>query len=486
MKVRLAGYNVEAELLEKLGAAEREVLSPETISAAYARISRSEKDIDELRRLAREDVEKTRKSNKTIIFDMGHHSVAEHAVFNFDIIGVSRLALEEIEQFRLVSYTEKSQRYVTLEGDYVLPAEIEDDRSQRLFRETVEIQNAFYKKSFAVLREYIYTKYPHMTDKKSHRTLLDGWAKEDARYILSMATEGQVGMTINARNLEHLFRRFHLSRRAEVKEIGEQMYRQVMPLAPSLILFARPSPFSTDLKHTFKNNFQFAGKEGAGVTGPRIVRYTENGDDIILASFLSVYRSMDYDAALNTVKEMETVEKEEIFNELFKNMEFFDNPPREFEMADITFQAVVSASNFAQLKRHRMAALLQGEYNTAYGNVVPPNMTVTGLEEEFSSIIAETNGVYLKLREKYVDAADYILTNSHCRPVLMRMNLREVFHFIRLRADEHAQWDIRRLAQSILEQVKPLMPMSTMLLCGKSDYIAQFERIYNRKPGFTI
>lgn len=493
MIIRLAGYNVEAELLEDPGAAGKEVFTPETISAAYARISRSAKDITSLRRLARKDVEKTRKSNKTIIFNMGHHSVAEHSVFNFDIIGVSRLALESVEQFRLVSYTEKSQRYVTLKGDFVLPKEIEDPESQKLFRDTVAVQNEFYGKALSVLKEYIFEKYPHMTEQKSQRNILTGWAKEDARYILSLATEGQVGMTINARNLEHLFRRFHLDGRAEVKEIGERMYAQVMTLAPSLILFARPSTFSMDLKHTFKDNFKDLGNGGhedrscpSAINSPRVVRYSENGDDVILASFLSVFKSMNYTEALDIVKAMAFVEKETIFKNLSGNMEFFDSMPREFEMADIAFQAVISATNFAQLKRHRMATLLPGAYDIQCGNLIPESIKINGLEENFLEIIHKTNGVYLKLKERYGDTADYILTNSHCRQVTMKMNVRELFHFIRLRADEHAQWDIRQLAGEILELVRPLMPLSTLLLCGKSDYIERFESIYNRKPGFTI
>jgi len=490
MIIRLAGYNVEAELLEDPGAASKEVLTPETLSAAYARISRSGKDITTLRRLARKDVEKTRKSNKTIIFNMGHHSVAEHSVFNFDIIGVSRLALEAVEQFRLVSYTEKSQRYVTLKGDFVLPKEIEDPESRELFRDTVAAQNAFYGKAYGVLKEYIFKKYPGMTEQKSQRNILTGWAKEDARYILSLATEGQVGMTINARNLEHLFRRFHLDGRSEVREIGERMYARVMTIAPSLILFARASSFSGDLKHTFKDNFRDPGDSErscpSGINSPRVVRFTENGDDIILASFLSVFRSMNYGEALEIVGAMAYVEKERIFRDLFKNLEFFDSMPREFEMADITFQAVISATNFAQLKRHRMATLLPGAYDTGCGNLVPESIKINGLEGEFLEIVDRTNGVYFKLRERYGEAADYILTNSHCRQVTMKMNLRELFHFIRLRADEHAQWDIRELAGRILEQVRPLMPLSTMLLCGKSDFVERFESIYNRKPEFNI
>lgn len=489
MIVTLAGYNVESDLLKNPEAAAPEALTPETLSAAYARISRSAKDITALRLEARKDVEKTRKSNQTIVFKYGHHSVAEHAVFNFDIIDVSRLALEEIEQFRLVSYTEKSQRYVKLAGDYVLPEEIKDPQSQQLFRDTVQTQNEFYTGAYHVLKEYLYKKYTHMTEKKSDQGILKGWAKEDARYILSLATQGQVGVTINARSLEHLFRRFHLSRRAEVREIGKRMYEQVFKVAPSLILFAQPSRFAADLKHSFKDNFTGAGKASSRLTcsdAPRILRYTEKADDIILASFLSIFNSIPFKQALEAIENMDATGKERVFKDLFKHMEFFDPTPREFEMVDITFEAVVSASNFAQLKRHRMATLLPGEYNIEFGNVIPENIKMSGLEKGFLQIIQGTNQVYLQLKEKYGEAADYILTNSHCRQVVMKMNLRELYHFIRLRADVNAQWDIRQLARHLLRQIKPLMPLATMLLCGKSDFIKEFENIYQRKPELLI
>lgn len=488
----MAGYNVESEILEKLTPPEGDPLTPEVLSAAYARISRSEKDISTLRKLARQDVYKARKSNKAIIFKMGHHSVAEHAVFNFDIMGVSRLALEEIEKFRLVSYTEKSQRYVTLEGDYVFPAEIIDNDSKELFRETIERQNAFYKRSFDVLRAYLFDKYPERIKKKSGRHVVEGWAKEDARYILSLATEGQVGVTINARNLEHLFRRFALSQRIEVREIGKEMFQQVEKVAPSLILFPQPSKFETALNDSFKTYFLensplVSDSLSAGIhKEPVILQYTENADDMILASFLARFGSRDYNKAYRVVEDMKPGEKENLFKELFKHMEFFDAPPRDFELPDFTFQVVVSASNFAQLKRHRMSTLIPGSYDSGFENTIPGSIRENGLEGEFKEIIDQTNRVYLQIKEKYGQAADYILTNSHCRSVVMKMNLRELYHFVRLRSDEHTQWDIRGMSHQLIRKVKEIMPYSTMLLCGKSDFAAEFEKIYNRKPNLVL
>ena len=126
MKVYLAGYNVDTGVLKELTkeGKEPEGLTPEVLSAAYARISRDPRPINEIRVDARSEVERSRKSNSAIIFKMGHHSVAEHAVFNLDILGISRLAMEELEKFRLCSYTEKSQRYITLDKDFVVPEEI--------------------------------------------------------------------------------------------------------------------------------------------------------------------------------------------------------------------------------------------------------------------------------------------------------------------------------------------------------------------------
>ena len=127
MKVHLAGYNVDTSVLKEMEAktGKRQDLTPEVLSAAYARISRDPRAIDDIRKDAREEVEISRKSNSVIIFKMGHHSVAEHAVFNLDIVGVSRLAMEEVEKFRLCSYTEKSQRYIMLDKDFVLPRKIQ-------------------------------------------------------------------------------------------------------------------------------------------------------------------------------------------------------------------------------------------------------------------------------------------------------------------------------------------------------------------------
>ena len=205
MKVYLAGYNIDARITEELktrASWDRDNVTPETLSASYARISRDPRDIDILRHEACEEVEKARKSNESIIFGMGHSSVAEHAVFNFDVIGISRLAVESIQQFRLVSFTEKSQRYITLDGDYFIPGELTGTPLEQEFRDVISFQNDTYFRILQKLRQHLFKKHDTLVSTKTGERTVEGWAKEDARYVVSLATLSQFSMTINARNLE--------------------------------------------------------------------------------------------------------------------------------------------------------------------------------------------------------------------------------------------------------------------------------------------
>ena len=154
MKVALLGYNIDIlSLLDYKNHSIQnfQTFSPEIITASYAKISRSEKDILTLREEVKLDINKARQFNKKIIFDMGHSSVAEHAVFNFDISEISRLALEYLEHFRLASYTEKSQRYVTFRDNFYIPNEIKNQEFLEGFKRIIASQFNFYKE----LREEI-------------------------------------------------------------------------------------------------------------------------------------------------------------------------------------------------------------------------------------------------------------------------------------------------------------------------------------------
>ncbi len=485
MNVTLAGYNIDSSIIEELkNRADwtEDNVTPETLSAAYARISRDPADIGELRRISRTEVAKSRKSNETIIFGLGHSSVAEHAVFNFDIVGLSRLAVEEVQKFRLASFTEKSQRYITLDGDFVMPEEIKNTPYAEKFANIIKLQNDAYFTLFEALKEDLFAKNADKIKTKRERIDLETKAKEDARYIVALATKSQFGMTVNARSLENMLRQFNSSHLAEVRELSATLFDKVKTLAPSLIKYVEPTKHETAKRSALEAAAAFlktATIDNNSIFRP--VSCTEDADKILVASLLYAYSNQDFESCLNHAGTMSFAEKEELIKQALASKESFEKVDRAFENIDYTFELLVSATNYAQLKRHRMTTQLVQDYDPNLGCTLPESIKAIGKEAFFNENINRINDFHHDFAKKFPYLKNYILTNAHRRRVLLKLNARELYHFVSLRDDEHAQWDIRMSARAAADFVKQKHPLTSLLLCGKSGYRDCFAKVFPEK-----
>ena len=461
MKVTLAGFNVDTVVSDQLK--NRAQVTPEILSAAYARISRSKKSVTQLREQARDEVEKARKSNEMIIFEMGHSSVAEHAVFNFDIIGISRYLVETIERSRLASFTEKSQRYVTLDGDFVLPEEIEGTSLEGEFTALITRQNHLYETLYNRAKEHLDAIGWKGTPRERF-----GRAKEDARYVLSLATKTQLGMTINARSLEGLLRRLDASPLAEAKALKVALEQQVASVAPSLIRYTKAEAFTTEMSQRLPHIPDLPDN-----TAMEMLGHSAFPEESILASLL--FEKYGHDPVLikNWVHDRSNDEKAAIFDELFQGMKSYHSVPRAFEIAYFTFKLVISSSCFGQLKRHRMSTILPTTYHPDRGYVVPPLLHDIGAEAEIALLMRKVDALYFALDAIKPGLGSYILTNSHKIGVIFKANLRELYHFTRLRSDSHSQWEIREVSLQIEKWARDVCPNAAKYLMGKDAFNSQ-------------
>ncbi len=503
MRVILAGFNVDLDALKEYKKKDI-VLTPESISAAYARISRSPKPVDRLRQGSCKEVAKARRSNRTIIFEMGHHSVAEHAVFNFDIIGISRIAIEELEKFRLCSYTEKSQRYVRLKGDFVVPKDLANPDLINDYCNIIKVQNDYYKYLYKKISVRNLRRFSGKAVSKKQEKILLNLAKEDARYILSLATQTQVGATINARNLELMIRRFASHSLKEINELGKKLYTLAHKIAPSIILFHKANDYDQKTYPELRKHMRslevsppplfpkrvrdklspLEGEEIGG-GGVKLVDYTPDGDDRVLAALVFRVSKRSYLDAMRCVRNLSKKKKVALFKKSCKRMELYDVLLREFEFTDLTFSLIVAAGCFGQLKRHRIASISCQGYEPELGLTIPESVKQVGEEKEFTRIAKKSEAVYKKIEKKHSGVGTYILTNAHRKRVLLRVNLRELYHISRLREDPTAQWDIRDKANKMSKLAKKVMPITALLLSGKSDYPKIYRSVYGKNPKIT-
>lgn len=480
MIVNLAGFNVDIENIKKLNnflknnTSNEELKTlhwtPETISASYARISRDPKPINELREDARNEIEKTRKSNKAIIFDMGHASIAEHAVFNFDIINISRYLSEFIQKSRLVSFTEKSQRYVKIGPDNYLPAEFESDQNfLSKYGKLVNEIFSTYDTIHDALIPYFTGKFNNITrDTKGYRDVVN-LAKEDARYILPLSTYTQMGMTINARNLEKLIKKLYSSDLTEFHLLAKNLYESVNSYAPSLIKYIEPTPYDAKTYPKLKEFFN-----GAIYAKPRkeveLINFDKTIEDKIIASLLLKSTDISYKQALYYVKKLSVVEKIKIFDISTEGLSKHDSLLREYETGSLEFGILISATAFAQLKRHRMTTIVDGEYSPDLGVTIPQSIVEVGKNKLFLKIIDKTNELYDYAKSRWGSASNYILTNSHRKNIILKCNFRELTHITRLRSDAHSQWDVRNISDKMSALTKTKLPIIAKLLGGKDSF----------------
>ena len=163
------------------------------------------------------------------LVSMGHLSTLEHVTFTFAIEGVSRVLTHQLVRHRIASYSQQSQRYVK-EHDFetIVPASIasKPEAKAKFDKLMTEIQ--------AMYDEFIALDIP----------------AEDARYILTNATETKIVCTFNARSLLNFFSLRCCTRAQwEIRALANEMLRQCQAVAPVIFENAGPTCVSEGVCH---------------------------------------------------------------------------------------------------------------------------------------------------------------------------------------------------------------------------------------------
>jgi len=198
----------------------RHTPDPELTIVAAARVSASPSKVTEhMAKLAPERVDRLLSQ----LISMGHHSPLEHASFTFSIEGISRVTSHQLVRHRLASFTQQSQRFLSLkELEYVTPPTI---------AALPEIRARYAEAVRAA-----YELYSQMQEA--------GVPAEDARYVLPSALHTNLVMTMNARELlQTCALRLCLKSQWEIVELFEKAKSEVKKVAPRLGMELRPKCF---------------------------------------------------------------------------------------------------------------------------------------------------------------------------------------------------------------------------------------------------
>ncbi|MBW2984513.1 FAD-dependent thymidylate synthase [Candidatus Woesearchaeota archaeon] len=424
-------------------------LPPEVVAVAFAKCSRSPEDFDKI--VAELNADKSRKFHEKWVVGYGHSSVAEHAVLSLAIENVSILATKVIEDNRLASFTEKSTRYQVFDRDrYYKPKKIRDSRFAGLYEKTADFIFETYQKLVPKMIEFLKKKYPDSKDIEIKNKALD-----NLRYLLPVAVQTNLGMTINARNLEYGIVKLLSHPLDEMKEIGAEIKEAALEVTPTLIKYTKPNEY---LIETLKSINGIDVGEIKNEDAAVLVEFDKDAEDKLVVSILYRFSKAPYKQIKDNVKAMSKEEKEKVIEEALKRLGKFDRPLRELENVYYTFDILMDYGAFRDVQRHRMCTQTNQVFTADHGFDTPPEVKEAGMEKDFVLCMNTAKEVYDAISKELPDEAAYIIPLAYKKRLLMTMNLRELFHFIKLRSGKQGHESYRKIAWDMYDEIAKVHP----------------------------
>ncbi len=425
-------------------------LTEEQIAVAFAMTSRRPEPFDEIAQQV--SAERAADFHERWVVGYGHASVAEHAILHLAVENISRLAGDALEDNRLASYTEKSSRYQVIDPEsFHVPQEL--DNQPALRQEYISVCRSLFT-TYAELIDGVTThltsQLPQRADERdgAYALRLRRLATDACRAILPAATLTNIGLTANARTLEHAISKLMSSPLAEEREIGAELREQGRTITPTLVKYADQNSYLAQRRSiTEANDFAPAPVSNAAV---RLVDHDPHASRKLAAALL--YRQGGaYADALDQSNSLSEDQRLDVINAAVCGIGPHDPAPREFELVGYTFEFTFDYGALREFRRHRMQTYLSQPLTIANGFAVPPLIRQAGMEDVFSQVTSLADALYGKLRDHSPAVAQYAVTHSHLQRVLSRMSLRECYHLFKLRTSRQAHESIR---QPVIEAMR--------------------------------
>jgi thymidylate synthase ThyX len=436
---------------------------------------------EESLRLARS---KAREFHEKWVVGYGHASVAEHAVAHVAVEEVSILASKAIEDCRLAAYTEKSTRYVPFPRAYHHPDELAAGVAARVFRETAEGLFDLYEALLPQVTERVMERADRSAFKTEagFRNSCRAQACDALRYLLPAATYTNLGLTANARTLEHMISKLLSGGLAEYRALGEALRGTVTRIIPTLLKYARPRDYWMETPPAMRAAAGALELPAGGMpeTGSvRIVHAPADADARLAAAILYEFADRAYDTVLERVRAMDEGARRGVIEAYLAGRRTYGTPPhtytdpplRALEHVAFTVEIVVDYGAYRDIQRHRMATQTSPRLTCREGCETPDLLRECGFADDTRRAMETAATAWERLEREHPEAAQYVVPLAYRKRVLFTWNLREIHHFIALRSARQGHPSYRRVAQELYRELERSHPfLARFIQADLNDY----------------
>lgn len=457
-----------------------EKLSPITVAAAMARLSRRGDDmrvtiLDEFALAQGKDEQLL----KRIITAFGDDSVQQLTGQHIVVENASQLLTKKLEWGRLAAYLEQSTRYIyydqkNAEGNYkyYVPQHLPEGIT-RIYRSHMDEIFNLYSSMVHALTRYVTdnSNTPANERDLAWKGAVRAQACDAIRPVLPVATTSTVGIYASGQALESLIMHLLSDDLPEARQSGQDMLDEARKVNPAFLERA-DKPERGGAWVAYRSNTNNAVKKladeylqsnHASETQPvQLVSVWPRNELDLVADMLYEHSNLPLKKIQDAVTDWPYQKRLQVFEAYIgERLNRRHKPGRALEKAHYSWDVVCDYGIFRDLQRHRMVDDLEWQQLTPrYGYDIPKLVEEAGLTEDFETCFDISLKLHSLLQaEGYALEAQYATLLGHKMRWKVTYNAREAFHFHELRTSPQGHPGYRKLVQQMHEKLCEVHPL---------------------------
>ena len=456
-------------------------LSPVTIAAAMARLSRRSDDmrvtiLDEFAG----KVDKDAQLLQRVITAYGDDSVQQLGGLHVVVENASNLLTKKLEWGRLASYLEQSTRYIYFDQKdvngkyrYYTP----DYFKPSLKKQYDEAMDAIFDLYSVMVRRLTdHVRNASSTPEAERDVAWKGATRAQAcdaiRAVLPVATKSTVGIFASGQALESLIMHLMSDELPEARVTGQKLLEQGRKIVPMFLeradkperggaMVAYRANTSQAVKTLAKEHLPDNHATTAG-EAVNLVDFWPKNELLLVPDMLYEHSNLSLEQLQSSVNGWPYDQKMEVFKAYVgERLNRRHRPGRALEKAHYSWDLVCDYGIFRDLQRHRMVDDMNWQLLTPrYGYEVPKLVDEAGLVDQFETCFDISLKLYGLLQKAgYPLEAQYATLLGHKMRWKVTYNAREAFHLHELRTTPQGHPGYRKLVLQMHEKLAEVHPI---------------------------
>jgi thymidylate synthase ThyX len=417
-----------------------------------------------------------------VFFEYGDDSVAQLGGVHLACEQASNLLTKVLERGRLMSYMEKSTRYVAYDtrlpsGRYRYYRSPEILASPLGARYVGDMDRMFdaYRQLLPVLYEYFSQRHPKAADDSdfAHRQALKAKAFDTVRGLLPSAATSNLGIYGSGQAYESLLLRMRAHPLPEARDYSDLMLAELRKVIPSWVrrvdVADRGSAWS---KYREKNDAAMAelvgglfGADGTGSVGgvggaapstgasPEValVDWDPQAEVKVVTAMLYPYSHLSEEELTSRVEAMPLSQRLEVMGKYTgERLNRRHRPGRALERCSYRFDVISDYGAFRDLQRHRLLTIEWQGLTPYHGHTMPAAVSAAGGDQAYEEVMGRSAALYEALGEYFgPTVAAYAVTLAHRVRYSVQLNARSAMHMLELRTTPQGHPEYRDVCQQM-------------------------------------